>query len=689
MSDFCEITGMSIDDANKFEFIHSKMIEEFSPKEIDEKYFEKLENEISTSIKRILPHKSDSKQRESLTNHLSRTLGKKFKSSDVKPFGSSVTGLNIKGGDLDLCFVIPGANQKSTIQNMAKVLRGQGMENVQPITNAIVPILKFKDPRSGIHTDISVNNTLALHNTELIKRYSKIDRKVSDFIRLVKYWSFHRNISNSFEGTFSSYAWTILALNYLISEGVVPNLQDTEEKMLIEINGNEFDISMDSPETIKLSRDIPLSKMICGFFEFYSNWDWSSDVVSIRNGGKLGREEVSWENEDPTSIDLLNLGKYDAKTGKHHLPIQDPFDINHDLSRLLTAQGELQILNEILRARVEIGNGLSWSKLCETVEPERLADLEPEDLFHDLRNLPIKDVENKRTKIQGEINALETKIKAFEEEKSVSIRLANAMKGIIEETSDIRSEHKSIHIGLKERSKEIRDLKKERDLINSNIVIPLKYIEEQLAKVYKRLTNELNVRYIPSLDKEISDFSWFFELQEMHKKAKDAENLHNKYVELSKQQHEDIKKLELFETKHDEVTTKLLAEEPLLKDLKLGRNGAKSYDKRVYNINRAIHNGRSEFQKLRREIGRLDAWLRISKGGGKSNKGRSRKDSNRGEKVTSGPVTLGDLSDLLAQSGQSSSTKKTKKISSKKAGMKKLGNFSAHRGTRGSYNRKE
>jgi len=112
MSDFCEITGMSIDDANKFEFIHSKMIEEFSPKEIDEKYLEKLENEISTSIKRILPHKSDSKQRESLTNHLSRTLGKKFKSSDVKSFGSSVTGLNIKGGDLDLCFVIPGANQK-------------------------------------------------------------------------------------------------------------------------------------------------------------------------------------------------------------------------------------------------------------------------------------------------------------------------------------------------------------------------------------------------------------------------------------------------------------------------------------------------------------------------------------------------------------------------------------------------
>jgi hypothetical protein len=689
MSDFCEITGMTIDDANKFQYIHSKMIEEYSPKDIDGKYFEKLENELSNSVKRILPHKSDSKQRKSLTNHLSRTLGKKFKASEVKSFGSSVTGLNIKGGDLDLCFVIPDANQKNTIVNMAKVLRGQGMENVQTITNAIVPILKFKDPRSGIRTDISVNNTLALHNTELLRRYSRVDRKVSDFIRLVKYWAFHRNISNPFEGTLSSYAWTILALNYLISEGIIPNLQDTEEKLFIEINGNEYDISMRSSEDIKLTKEMSLSAMICGFFEFYSNWDWSSDVISIRNSGKLSREEIDWEHEEPTSIDLLNLGKYDAKTGKHHLPIQDPFDIGHDLSRVLTANGELKILNEILRARTEIGNGLNWSKLCETVDPERLADLEPEDLFHDIRNLPIKDVENKKTIIQGEINALETKIKAFEQEKSTAIRLANAMKGIIEETSEIRSEHKSIHLGLKERSKEIRELKKERDLINSNIVIPLKYIEEQLAKVYKRLTNELNVRYIPSLEKEISDFSWFFELQEMHKKAKDAENLHNKYVELSKLQHEDIKKLEMFETKHDEVTTKLLDEEPLLKDLKFGKNGAKSYDKRVYNINRAIHNSRSEFQKLRREIGRLDAWLRISKGKGKSNKGRDRRDSNKSGKVTSGPVTLGDLSDLLAQSSQSSSTKKTKKVSSKKAGMKKLGNFSAHRGSRGTYNRKD
>ncbi len=152
-------------------------------------------------------------------------------------------------------------------------------------------------------------------------------------------------------------------------------------------------------------------------------------------------------------------------------------------------------------------------------------------------------------------------------------------------------------------------------------------------------------------------------------------------------QHKDIKKLEIYENQHDEVTTKLLENEPLLKEANIGKNGVKSYDKRVYNINRAIHQRKGEYQKLRREIGRLDAWIRISKGG-KQQKGGERATKSR-EKPISGPVTLGDLSNLLNQTNDSGSSKKPKKVSSKKAGMKKLGNLSAHRGSRKTYQRKD
>ena len=40
------------------------------------------------------------------------------------------------------------------------------MEKVQTITRAKVPIVKFIDPRSGLNVDISINNSLALYNTD-------------------------------------------------------------------------------------------------------------------------------------------------------------------------------------------------------------------------------------------------------------------------------------------------------------------------------------------------------------------------------------------------------------------------------------------------------------------------------------------------------------------------------------------
>ena len=55
----------------------------------------------------------------------------------------------------------------------------------------------------------------------------------------------------------------------------------------------------------------------------------------------------------------------------------------------------------------------------------------------------------------------------------------------------------------------------------------------------------------------------------------------------------------------------------------------------------------------------------------------------------SGTVTLGDLSSLLSSIENEDTSKKVRKVSAKKAGMKKLGNLGAHRGSRGSFKKKE
>ena len=72
------------------------------------------------------------------------------------------------------------------------------------------------------------------------------------------------------------------------------------------------------------------------------------------------------------------------------------------------------------------------------------------------------------------------------------------------------------------------------------------------------------------------------------------------------------------------------------------------------------------------------------RGGGKRKGSKPRK-----KEQDSGPMTLGDISGLLSGASSDGSSKRTRKVSSKKAGMRKMGNFSAHRGSRGQFKKKE
>ena len=289
------------------------------------------------------------------------------------------------------------------------------------------------------------------------------------------------------------------------------------------------------------------------------------------------------------------------------------------------------------------------------------------------------------------MDALDRRIDALEVERQSNLRMARAMRGVIEETSDLRKEHKAIIVGLKGRNAEIDEVKNKRDKINSDVILPIHMIEDELSKVYSRLTEELDIHRVPSLRKEKEQFSWFMELQAMHGKAREASELHQKFIELVTLQKEEIKKLKIYETKHDDATSKLLEQEPLLKDKNINSKEVGSYDRRVQNIQKALRQRRGEMHKLRREAGRLDAWLRKKSNPQQGNRNRGKRKGGKGKKQqeSSGPMTLGDISGLLSGMGSETSSKRTRKVSSKKAGMRKMGNLSAHRGSRGQLKKKD
>ena len=692
MSDNCEVTGMSQENVSKFQYLHSHLTGTLEIEQPSSDVLTRFAKPLQNTIASHSIHNSELRRKESLFNHLKKSIASKFQGSKLSAFGSAESGLSLKGGDFDLCLQIPDANEKKILKKIGGMLRGQGMEDVQIITGAKVPIVKFIDPRSGLHVDISINNTLALHNTRLLSSYANADSRVKELAICVKHWALHRNVSDSVNGTFSSYAWSILVINHLLEQGVVTNLQSGDDRVVIELDDSEFDITINEENKPDSKSDANLTNLLLSFFTDLATRDWENNVISIRNGGSISRKEKGWMNEKPSALDILNSDKEQTpRMGEHHLSIEDPFDLEHDLCRVVRPEGELRIRDELLRAAVLFGSGSTWKEICETVDSERLKNLEPVDIFHDLRDKSTESVQSMLEKTRGEMDALDRRIDALEVERQSNLRMARAMRGVIEETSDLRKEHKAIIVGLKGRNAEIDEVKKKRDKINSDVILPIHMIEDELSKVYSRLTEELDIHRVPSLRKEKEQFSWFMELQAMHGKAREASELHQKFIELVKLQKEEIKKLKIYETKHDDATSKLLDQEPLLKDKNINSKEVGSYDRRVQNIQKALRQRRGEMHKLRREAGRLDAWLRKKSNPQQGNRNRGKRKSGKGKKQqeNSGPMTLGDISGLLSGMGSETSSKRTRKVSSKKAGMRKMGNLSAHRGSRGQFKKKD
>jgi len=226
------------------------------------------------------------KRRNGITKHLTKVLTNKFRGSKVTTFGSFQSGLNLTNGDIDLCLQFNGEKPKKVLKKIARMLSEDGMDNVKLITTAKVPIVKFIDSQSKIPVDISINNSLAVHNTELLRRYSSMDSRVKPFIISIKYWARNRGISDAAMGTFSSYAWTLIAINYLqsLEKEVLPNVLKKDGSKTVDIDGTKYDIAMYSDNELDFTtqNQSTTGELVGGFFESLAkDWPWNNGLISV------------------------------------------------------------------------------------------------------------------------------------------------------------------------------------------------------------------------------------------------------------------------------------------------------------------------------------------------------------------------------------------------------------------------
>ncbi|XP_051980538.1 uncharacterized protein LOC127641568 [Xyrauchen texanus] len=299
------------------------------------------------------PDDVEEQVREHILQDLETFLRCQVPGAKLVLFGSSKNGFGFKQSDLDICMTIEGQDTAegldsiAIIESLAKALRKhQGVRNILPITTAKVPIVKFYHIKTGLEGDISLYNTLALHNTQLLASYAAIDARVKILCYVMKVFSKVCDIGDASRGSLSSYAYTLMVLYFLQQRNppVIPVLQeifDGERKPVVLVDGWDVHFFKDLknlcnywPEYKKNKESV--GELWLGLLQFYTEiFDFKENVICVRRKESLTTFKKQWTSK--------------------HLAIEDPFDLSHNLGAGLSRRMASFIMKAFINARSVFG----------------------------------------------------------------------------------------------------------------------------------------------------------------------------------------------------------------------------------------------------------------------------------------------------------------------------------------------
>ncbi|KAI1303387.1 hypothetical protein EDD11_005415 [Mortierella claussenii] len=194
----------------------------------DATFYGRLNRDIMARYKKLLPPDELVEKHKQLKTFLQTTIANAFPEEDLKvePYGSFVSGLLMASSDADFCIMGARVHDNQQLNNMhhlANLLRKNGMTKVYAIPDAMVPIVKFTDPRTNMECDLNTGNNLGVINSELIRIYTTLDDRVKPFLYMIKAICKAQGINDSRNGYLSSYAITWMGIVFLQQDAQVLN----------------------------------------------------------------------------------------------------------------------------------------------------------------------------------------------------------------------------------------------------------------------------------------------------------------------------------------------------------------------------------------------------------------------------------------------------------------------------------
>jgi len=188
------------------------------------------------------------------------------------------------------------------IRAVASGLSRAGFTKIMHRASASVPIVKFRDPISGLDCDLNVNDRLGMLNSSMIKQYCDAHAFLRPLLYRIKEWAKPLGLNSPSPPrgpiSFSSYALTLMTIGFLQKEGHLPNLQanlpplsKSETKKLIWTRKphQAWDVRFQSARDW-VSPPLPdFDTLLYSWFSFWKDFPYEIKSISIRHGGVIPR----------------------------------------------------------------------------------------------------------------------------------------------------------------------------------------------------------------------------------------------------------------------------------------------------------------------------------------------------------------------------------------------------------------
>ncbi|CAI4714935.1 BAQ_1a_G0043940.mRNA.1.CDS.1 [Saccharomyces cerevisiae] len=257
-----------------------------------------LTSEIKDFVHYISPSKNEIKCRNRTIDKLRRAVKELWSDADLHVFGSFATDLYLPGSDIDC--VVNSRNRdkedRNYIYELARHLKNKGLAiRMEVIVKTRVPIIKFIEPQSQLHIDVSFERTNGLEAAKLIREWLRDSPGLRELVLIIKQFLHSRRLNNVHTGGLGGFTVICLVYSFL--------------NMHPRIKSNDIDV-LDN-----------LGVLLIDFFELYGkNFGYDDVAISISDGYASYIPKSCWRTLEPSR-------------SKFSLAIQDPGDPNNNISR--------------------------------------------------------------------------------------------------------------------------------------------------------------------------------------------------------------------------------------------------------------------------------------------------------------------------------------------------------------------